>query len=125
MSAIKDGRYPVELDKTRHLLFSLNVLDEMQDKFGGYDKLSEALSGPPAIKNLKWLLARLINEGAAEGEPEITEQAAGKLIHVGNLPDIKAAIFAAFSMGTAGTPEPEETEPDEDDPDDGDDEEKN
>ena len=39
MSAIKDGRYPLMLDKQRHLLFSLNVIDEIQDKFGGFDKL--------------------------------------------------------------------------------------
>ena len=31
MSAIKDGRFPITLDKERHLLFSLNVIDEMQD----------------------------------------------------------------------------------------------
>ncbi len=36
MSAIKDGRMPVELNgKTYYLLFSLNALDEMQDRFGG------------------------------------------------------------------------------------------
>ena len=44
MSAIKDGRFPITLDKERHLLFSLNVIDEMQDKFGGFDKLDKALS---------------------------------------------------------------------------------
>lgn len=39
MSAIKDGRFPIMLDKERHLLFSLNAIDEMQDKFGGFDRL--------------------------------------------------------------------------------------
>ena len=45
MSAIKDGRLPIVLDKERHLLFSLNVIDEMQDKFGGFDKLAESHTG--------------------------------------------------------------------------------
>lgn len=120
MSAIKDGRLPITLDKERHLLFSLNILDEMQDKFGGYNKLAEALSGGDAIKNLKWLLTAVLNEGADEGEEPLTEQQVGKMVHTGNLIEIKTALFQAFSMGTAGTAEPEETDdedPEEDDPD--------
>ena len=56
MSAIKDGRFPIVLDKERHLLFSLNAIDEMQDKFGGFDRLDTVLSGKDSIKNLRWLL---------------------------------------------------------------------
>lgn len=73
MSAIKDGRFPIMLDKERHLLFSLNAIDEMQDKFGGFDRLDEVLAGKDSIKNLRWLLTVLLNEGAEEGEPELTE----------------------------------------------------
>lgn len=50
MSAIRDGRYPVELDKERKLLFDLNVLDEVNDKFGGMEKLGEALQGKQGAK---------------------------------------------------------------------------
>lgn len=39
------------LDKERHLLFSLNAIDEMQDKFGGFDRLDTVLSGKDSIKN--------------------------------------------------------------------------
>ena len=53
------------LDKERHLLFSLNAIDEMQDKFGGFDRLDTVLSGKDSIKNLRWLLTVLLNEGAA------------------------------------------------------------
>ena len=121
MSAIKDGRLPITLDKERHLLFSLNILDEMQDKFGGYNKLAEALSGADAIKNLKWLLTAVLNEGADESEEALTEKQVGKMVHAGNLIDIKNALFKAFSLGTAGTAEPEDVEdedPEEDDPED-------
>lgn len=125
MSAIKDGRLPITLDKERHLLFSLNVLDEMQDKFGGYDKLTEALQGNDVFKNVKWLLTRLINEGAEEGEEEVTEMRVGKLIHAQNLNEIIGTILSAFHMGATGTPEPQEApEEDEDDPEDSE-EEKN
>ena len=115
MSAIKDGRFPIMLDKERHLLFSLNAIDEMQDKFGGFDRLDEVLSGRDSIKNLRWLLTVLLNEGAEEGEPELTEKQVGKLIHTGNFAEVKDAIFKAFSMGNNGTEEPPARDDEEDD----------
>lgn len=124
MSAIRDGRYPINLDRERHLLFSLNVIDEMQDKFGGFDRLDEALKGRDGIKNLRWLMTRLINEGADEGEEEVSENAVGKMIHTGNFDEVKTAIFSAFAMGTSGDDEPPAVEDDEDEPGDQD-EEKN
>ncbi len=110
MSAIKDGRLPITLDKERHLLFSLNALDEVQDKFGGIDKMGDAMSGSGAIKNIKWLLTLLINEGADDGEEELTEKQVGRMIHTGNFAEIQQAIFKAFSMGNSGTASPEEIE---------------
>lgn len=115
MSAIKDGRFQIMLDKERHLLFSLNAIDEMQDKFGGFDRLDEVLSGRESIKNLRWLLTVLLNEGAEEGEPELSEKQVGKLIHTGNFAEVKDAIFKAFSMGNNGTEEPPARDDEEDD----------
>lgn len=111
MSAIRDGRFPVELGgKEYHLLFSLNALDEMQDRFGGYDKLDKAFdqSNPNMIKDLRWLLTLVINEGLEEGETELTEKQVGRLIHVGNLPQIKDAIFNAFVYSANGGEEKNE-----------------
>ena len=102
MSAIKDGRYPVELNgKTYHLLFDLNALDAVQDRFGGYDKLDEIFNtdNPNMVKDLKWLFTMLINEGREEDEPEVTEQQVGRLIHVGNLTEVQNAIYASFAYG--------------------------
>lgn len=124
MSAIKDGRFPIVLDKERHLLFSLNAIDEMQDKFGGFDRLDTVLSGKDSIKNLRWLLTVLLNEGAEDDEEPLTEKQVGKLIHTGNFAEVKTAIFKAFSMGNNGTPEPPEP-PEQDDEDDEEDIEKN
>ena len=103
------------LDKERHLLFSLNAIDEMQDKFGGFDRLDEVLSGRDSIKNLRWLLTVLLNEGAEEGEPELSEKQVGKLIHTGNFAEVKDAIFKAFSMGNNGAEEPPARDDEEDD----------
>lgn len=124
MSAIKDGRFPIVLDKERHILFSLNAIDEMQDKFGGFDRLDTVLSGKDSIKNLRWLLTVLLNEGAEDDEEPLTEKQVGKLIHTGNFAEVKTAIFKAFSMGNNGTPEPPEP-PEQDGEDDEEDIEKN
>lgn len=113
MSAIKDGRFPVELNgKEYHLLFSLNALDEMQDRFGGYDKLDKAFdqNNPTMIKDLRWLLTLVINEGLEEGEEPLTEKQVGKLIHLGNLVAIKDAIFSAFAFSVNGGEEKTEDE---------------
>ncbi len=112
MSAIKDGRLPITLDKERHLLFSLNVIDEVQDRFGAFDNLEAMMTGKDSIKNLRWLLTTLLNEGADEGEAELTEKEVGRMIHTGNFAEVKTAIFKAFAMGNRGTPEPMEPEAD-------------
>lgn len=111
------------------MLFSLNVLDEMQDKFGGYDLMPEALQGKDGIKNLKWLLALVINEGAGEDEEPVTAEQIGRMVHTGNIMSIKNAMFAAFAIGVTGDEEPEAEQPDDtddtDEPDDGEGEGKN
>lgn len=114
MSAIKDGRYPIQLDKERHLLFSLNALDELQDKFGGFDKLGEIMAGKDKIKNIRWLLTLLINEGKSDDEEELTEQQVGRLIHTGNFTTVQTSIFKAFSIGNNGAVEPQESIEDDD-----------
>ncbi len=108
MSAIKDSGYTVELKgKKYRLLFTLNALDEIQTKFGGYDKIAEAFSqsNPGWVKDTKWLLTMLINEGLLEKDENaqlFTEQQIGRLIHMGNLAEVQRAIFASFAAGTAG-----------------------
>ncbi|MDR2513744.1 MAG: hypothetical protein LBD02_00865 [Christensenellaceae bacterium] len=117
MSAIKDGRLPITLDKERHMLFSLNVMDEVEDRFGSLDKLTDALNGEGRMKNVRWLFTLLLNEGAADNEEPLTEKQVGKMIHGGNMAEIQNAIYKSFALGNRGTTEPpaeEDEEPDED-----------
>ena len=96
-----------------YLLFSLNALDALQDKYGGYDKLSDIFNenNKDIFKDLRWLLTMLINEGLEDDEPELTEQKVGKLIHLGNIGMIKTAIYKSFAFGVNGGEEQtEETE---------------
>lgn len=93
--------------KEYRLLFTLNALDEIQTKFGGYDNLNEIFnqSNPDWVKDTKWLLTMLINEGLLEEDENaeiMEEQRVGRLIHVGNLAEVQRAIFASFAAGTAG-----------------------
>lgn len=113
MSAIRDGRYPIMLDKERHLLYDLNAIDMIQERFGDLTKIGEAMIGKDGFKNLRFLLTVLLNEGESDPAAELTEREVGKLIHVGNLNAVKDAIFAAISVGNTGSAVP--TEADEDD----------
>lgn len=100
MSAIRDGKIPIMLDdKERYLLFSLNAVDAVQDRFGDIAALPEKMSGKDNIKNLRWMLTLLMNEGRDENEPEFTEMQVGRMIHVGNLMSVKDAMFKAISVG--------------------------
>lgn len=102
MSAIKDGRYPITLDKERHILFSLNAIDALQEKFGDFANLGEIMTGKDGIKDLRWLLTLILNEGADEKEEVLTEMQVGKLIHTGNLNDVKESLFKAFALASVG-----------------------
>lgn len=95
------------------LLFSLNALDAIQEKFGSYDKLDEILSkdNKDVFKNVRWLFTLLINEAQlAEDEDatQLTEEKVGRLITAKNMGEIQNAIYAAFAKGTTGDNEPEE-----------------
>lgn len=113
MSAIKNGVYTVTLKgKEYGLLFSLNALDEVQGRFGGYDKLGEIFNdkNPDLFKDTRWLLTLLINEwqlSEDENAQLIEEKRVGTLIHLGNLKEVQKAIYASFALATAGDGEEE------------------
>lgn len=87
------------------MLFSLNVMDEVEEKFGELEKLAEAIQGKGRIKNVKWILTRLLNEGATEGEEVLTEEEVGKMIHAGNFKALTEAIFHSLAVANSGTDE--------------------
>ena len=102
-SSFKDGRIAITLDKERHLLFSLNALDELQERFGDIGKLNEIMSGADKFKNVRTLLTILLNEGGADsGEPTLTESQVGRLIHTGNFAEVQRAIMKSFTKGGTG-----------------------
>ena len=103
-------------------MFSLNALDEVQGRFGGYDKLGEIFNdkNPDLFKDTRWLLTLLINEwqlSEDENAQLIDEKRVGTLIHLGNLKEVQKAIYASFALASAG--DGEEETPDGDDGGDG------
>ena len=130
MSAIKDGGLlPITLDKERHMLFSLHVIDEVEDRMGDdgdIGDLQKMMEGKGRMKFITWLLTLLINEGAnyiqfrdtgqIEGAEVVTERIVAMLIHSSNVQNIMANIFNAFRLANKGTAEPPgEAEGDEED----------
>ena len=110
MSAIRDGRYPIMLDKERHLLYDLNALDMIQERFGELSKIVEAMTGKDGFKNLRYLLTILLREG--DPNEEISEIEVGRLIHAGNIAMARGAIIAAISVGNTGNAVPAEVDED-------------
>jgi hypothetical protein len=106
MGALKDGRYPIQLDKERHLLYSLNVMDKLEEKYGDSEKIPELMQGNGKISFIRWFLTELLNEGATANEDIVGEKDVGKLIHAGNLNYVIATMFKACSYGMGGTDEP-------------------
>jgi len=117
MSAIKDGGlFPIMLDKERHLLFSLHVIDEVEDKIGDISDLKEKMENKGRMKFITWLLTLLINEGEAyktfqatgqiDGAEVLTERIVAMLIHSANMANIMQTILAAFTLSSRGTTDP-------------------
>ena len=99
------------------MLFSLNAMDEIQDKFGDLGELDKVMGGKDRFKAVRWLLALLLNEGAAEGESPLTEREVGKMIHAGNMAYAQECIFKSIAIGQAGKEVPSEETPETDDDD--------
>ena len=102
------GKVPIELDRTRHIMFSLNLLIDLEDEIGDLSNLGEKMAGIGNLKFIRNLLTRTLNEGASEGEEPITEEQVGKLIHMGNIKLVTNAIGEAYSLAVRGEPTPAE-----------------
>ncbi len=87
-------------EKEYPILFSLNVIDEIQDHFDKpISELSEMLSDERmAFKAIKFILTALINEGFADEEinENVNERFVGRKITPQNMGNLSSAILSAF-----------------------------
>jgi len=96
------GKVPVELDQTRHLMFSLNLIIDLEDEIGDLADLGVQMAKKGNMKFVRNLFTKLLNEGASEGEQPLTEEQVGKLIHMGNIAMVTNAIKDAYTIATKG-----------------------
>lgn len=93
------------------LLFTINAIDDIQDKFDApISDIGELMQDyKKTYKVLRYLLTVLINEAiddAENGEPHVTEKYIGRKLTPDNIPALQTAIFAAFSAGSPETDDP-------------------
>lgn len=78
---IKQIGVPITLDKERHLVFDLNAMCELEEKFESIDNAFSKLAKNIKMKDLRyvlWLALRYEDE-------EITEKEAGRLITMSDM----------------------------------------
>lgn len=115
MSDLRPKHTKINLgDKEYGMLFNLNAVDEIQDRFDiPISQLADLMTDERKIfKVLKSILAILINEAIDDsetGEPHVTEAFVGRKITVADIADIRSQVFTAF---TNGMPEQSEEEVD-------------
>ena len=94
---IREVRIPIELDKSRTLLFDLNAFAELEDKFGSLDQAFQKMQqgSVKATRTLLW--AGLLHE-----DEKLTERQVGAMISLTNVETIMEQITEAL---TAALPE--------------------
>ncbi len=106
MSDLRPKATTIKLgDKEYGLLFTLNAIDEIQDRFDiSISELSDLMKDERKVyKVLRFLLATLINEAiddSESGQPHVDERFIGRKITPANLSELQSGIFSAFTAGT-------------------------
>lgn len=107
LSEIRNNGIKIELDgKEYRIIFDLNAMAEVEDKYGSVGKAVTAMQHGSfkAIRCVLW--AMLIHDN-----PELTEKEVGSMVTVGNLDEIVDHITAAVNKDL-----PDEEEKSEDAP---------
>ena len=88
------------------LVFSLNVMEAIQDKYGSIDKWSSLIqkNGEPDIKTLKFFMTEAINEGIEieneknnEKRKSVTSKQVGRILTEVGLSDTANKIMTTIS----------------------------
>lgn len=111
MSDLKPKGVPLILgEEERHLLFTLNVVDEIQDHYGcALEEVMDRLTDKKeSSKTLRYLVMALLNDeeerSGKEGRKAYTEKEVGWLITQDNVIDVTVAVLKAYGLSL---PEPD------------------
>ena len=99
LNDIRESAIPIELDRPRALLYDMNGLAELEDRYGSMDDAFKALQkgSIKAARTLLWI-------GLLHEDETLTERQAGALVSMRNMTEVMAKITSAL---TNSTPEPE------------------
>lgn len=99
------------------LVFNLNVMEALQDKYGSLDKwgeLTEGSQGEPDIKALKFGFTEMLNEGIeidnednGTNEPLLTSKQVGRIITEAGLDNVQKKMNEVV-IASAGDTNPNE-----------------
>lgn len=109
-------------DKEYPMAYTLNVMEEIQEKFGTIEDWGKALQPEkgkePKIKDIKWTFTQFINEGIdieneekGEKRPFVTEKQVGRLISAVGMDTVTHELMNV----TVASNKTEEIEEDEED----------
>ena len=118
MSDLRPRGVPIVLDgEERHLLFTLNVICELQDRRDKalneiMEELADEKKSPYAMREIVTLL---LNDEAERTEKKsgvqhekVTEREVGTMVAMDNYSEVMRAIFRAYGQSF---PEPEDNDP--------------
>ncbi|MGG3561651.1 hypothetical protein ABES03_08605 [Neobacillus rhizosphaerae] len=90
------GFVKIELDKARHLRYTMNALAEIEDQLGV--PLAELQNVKMTMKNVRVILwAGLIHE-----DKELTQEDVGEMVDLGNMEYVQERVAEAFAMVEKG-----------------------
>lgn len=105
MSDLRPKPPEIELGGQKYgLLFDLNAIDEVQDKFDiSLSQLADLIRDErKGFRALRFLLTVLINEAIDDtdsGEPHVDEKYVGRKISPADIPALRHKVFEAFAAG--------------------------
>ena len=117
MSGLRPRGIPIIFDGVeRHFLFTLNLVDEIQEKYGKnlLQVLDQMVKEDQSEHTLRDITVMLLNDEAERAErrgqeiPKVTEADVGEMIGLDNYWDVVKAILEAYGISL---PEPEEEDP--------------
>ena len=109
----------IELAGTSYPLnFSTRAAELFDERYGGLENIGSAISGSTTgktIKEVRWMLATLIGQGAAyrrivdkvENPPCLTEEELAVVMGIQDIQKLKTTLLAAMSAGSEPTVEVE------------------
>lgn len=92
-SDMKQTGVPIELDKTRHLVFDLNAFCDLEERYDDVFTAMDKISNKPKFSDIRFILYVALRQE----DENLTEKQTGKLITLKNVDKVVDAIAKAIN----------------------------